>query len=243
MLGLEFQEIHERMRPDQERVRSLLTDTVTLLCKNGLQFTKELKVQGLLGITTDDNDVFVVHINETFGEVLTSASHSDAKEPVESKARNDLQHSIVRKRPLRDHPEQSGASAAKVKNTLMDDRPDLPLTSETDTYDIDTDTRVKVEIDDEYDVMLTGTSEVGYDAKNPNTGPGFLLGYSPSTKRTASVSTGAGRHSSQISEFDRTMVEKQFAVEPPDSGWAPQEGFGDGHQGPVTGVSCVLRDI
>ena len=62
------------MRPDQERVRTLLTDTVTLLCKNGLQFSKELKVQGLLGITTDDNDVFVVHINECFGEAV---DHSD----------------------------------------------------------------------------------------------------------------------------------------------------------------------
>ena len=58
------------MKPDQERVRHLLTDTVTLLCKNGLQFNKEMKVQGLLGITLDENEVFLVHINETFGNLL-----------------------------------------------------------------------------------------------------------------------------------------------------------------------------
>jgi len=54
------------MKADQERVKTLLTDTVTLLCKNGLHFSEELKVQGLLGITLDNNDVFVVHINEIF---------------------------------------------------------------------------------------------------------------------------------------------------------------------------------
>ena len=55
------------MRTDQERVRNLLTDTVTLLCKNGLQYQTELRVQGVLGITLDNNDVFIVHINEKFG--------------------------------------------------------------------------------------------------------------------------------------------------------------------------------
>ena len=54
------------MKPEQERVKHLLTDTVSLLCKNGLQFTKEMKVQGLLGVTLDENEVFLVHINETF---------------------------------------------------------------------------------------------------------------------------------------------------------------------------------
>ena len=55
------------MKADQERVRNLLTDTVTLLCKNGLQYQTELQVQGVLGITLDNNDVFIVHINEKFG--------------------------------------------------------------------------------------------------------------------------------------------------------------------------------
>ena len=55
------------MKADQERVRNLLTDTVTLLCKNGLQYHTELRVQGVLGIALDNNDVFIVHINEKFG--------------------------------------------------------------------------------------------------------------------------------------------------------------------------------
>jgi len=55
------------MKSDQERVSKLLTDTVTLLCKNGLVYSQEIKVQGLLGITLDKNEVFLVHINELIG--------------------------------------------------------------------------------------------------------------------------------------------------------------------------------
>ena len=61
------------MKADQERVRNLLTDTVTLLCKNGLQYQTELRVQGVLGITLDNNDVFIVHINEKFGGDIGAA--------------------------------------------------------------------------------------------------------------------------------------------------------------------------
>ena len=71
-----------KLKPDQERVRTLLTDTVTLLCKNGLQFEKNIKVQGLLGITLDDDDVFVVHINELMGDPEKVGS-SVASEPEE----------------------------------------------------------------------------------------------------------------------------------------------------------------
>lgn len=53
------------MKADQERVKALLAETVILLCKNGLCFTSELKVQGLLGITLDNDDTFLVSINET----------------------------------------------------------------------------------------------------------------------------------------------------------------------------------
>ena len=65
------------MKADQERVSKLLTDTVTLLCKNGLIYTQEIKVQGLLGITLDKNDVFIVHINETIGGVPGAKDPSD----------------------------------------------------------------------------------------------------------------------------------------------------------------------
>ena len=69
------------MKPDQERVRSLLADTVALLCKNGLHYRSELRVQGLLGITVDTDDVFIVHIDECFTGAnvkLQADAHADS---------------------------------------------------------------------------------------------------------------------------------------------------------------------
>jgi len=54
------------MKPEQERVRNLLCDTVTLLCRNGLSFRDEIRVEGVIGITLDSNEVFLVHINECY---------------------------------------------------------------------------------------------------------------------------------------------------------------------------------
>lgn len=56
----------ETIKPDQERVKNLLLDTVTLLCKNSLQYENHLRVEGLLGVAVDDNDTFFLHISEHF---------------------------------------------------------------------------------------------------------------------------------------------------------------------------------
>jgi len=73
------------MKSDQVRVSKLLTDTVTLLCKNGLAYSQEIKVQGLLGITVDKNEVFLVHINEAIGGnvEVPSCKHSTTVAPSE----------------------------------------------------------------------------------------------------------------------------------------------------------------
>lgn len=61
------------LKEEQDRIKSLLLDTVTLLCKNGLTFKKQLKVQGLLGITLDEDNVFIVHFDESLGEITVEA--------------------------------------------------------------------------------------------------------------------------------------------------------------------------
>jgi len=70
------------MKPDQERIKTLLADTVTLLCRNGLHFQHQLRVQGVLGITIDDSDVFIVHINESFTEQVRGAKLADFPGPL-----------------------------------------------------------------------------------------------------------------------------------------------------------------
>ncbi len=48
----------------RERVRSGLAEAITNLCKDGLNFSSEMCVEGLLGITLDNKDVFLVNIKE-----------------------------------------------------------------------------------------------------------------------------------------------------------------------------------
>ena len=52
------------MKADQSRVKSLLTETIIMLCKNGLKFDEELVIQGVIGVTIDKKDVFLVHVND-----------------------------------------------------------------------------------------------------------------------------------------------------------------------------------
>ena len=54
-------------KSEQQRVRALLTEAVTMLCKNGLSFKAGFSVEGLLGITMlDDDQVFLVNIKQMF---------------------------------------------------------------------------------------------------------------------------------------------------------------------------------
>lgn len=50
---------------DQQRVCALLTEAMTVICKNGLTFNNKFCIEGLLGITMDDNKMFLVNIRET----------------------------------------------------------------------------------------------------------------------------------------------------------------------------------
>lgn len=61
-------------KADRETIRALLTDTVTLLCRNSLPFSKQLKVQGLLGITVDEADFYIIQIDEEYGDGGPSGS-------------------------------------------------------------------------------------------------------------------------------------------------------------------------
>lgn len=95
------------MKPDQTRVGALLIDTVSLLCRNGLNFTTDIKVQGLLGITIDGTDVFLVHFNETFTENQPNASTE--AQPARSDAASDMAAVEVRE----DNTDHQNLMAAK----------------------------------------------------------------------------------------------------------------------------------
>ncbi|KAI0229555.1 hypothetical protein LSAT2_020007 [Lamellibrachia satsuma] len=59
-----------------ERVRSLLTEAVTLLCKNSVFYKTELIIEGLLGVTVDTKDVFLVNINQKVNNHSSASDHA-----------------------------------------------------------------------------------------------------------------------------------------------------------------------
>lgn len=53
------------LQADQVRLRSVLTESLVLLCKSALSYKNEFCVEGLLGITIDNAEVLLVNIKET----------------------------------------------------------------------------------------------------------------------------------------------------------------------------------
>jgi len=68
-------------KPDQERIRVLLSETITLLCRNGLNFKSQFSIEALIGITLDHSDVFLVSIKETIHSPALSEELIDTLEP------------------------------------------------------------------------------------------------------------------------------------------------------------------
>ena len=61
-----------------ESIKKLLTETMLLLCKNGIRFHSEFTINALIGITVDSTNIFLVNINETIvsSEIDPSQTHS-----------------------------------------------------------------------------------------------------------------------------------------------------------------------
>ena len=49
------------------RMKQILTASIVDLCHGGLSFSAEMRIEGLLGITLDRNNVILVNINEVGG--------------------------------------------------------------------------------------------------------------------------------------------------------------------------------
>jgi len=83
------------MHHDKESIQQIIRDTVSLLCRNGLSYDVGIHMQGLIGITIDDSEVFLVHFDESFG---TKESTHDGMMPPHTVA-TEPPKSSPRKRP------------------------------------------------------------------------------------------------------------------------------------------------
>lgn len=52
------------MKKTEQQVGTMLADTILALCRNTLPYNDQFNVEGLLAITLDNNEIFLVNINE-----------------------------------------------------------------------------------------------------------------------------------------------------------------------------------
>lgn len=69
-------------KADKERIRALLSEAITVLCKNGLGYQTEFSVEGLLGITVDKEEIFLVNIKES----ILRGQHQEEKNGYDAKS-------------------------------------------------------------------------------------------------------------------------------------------------------------
>lgn len=67
-------------KPEHDRVKTMLYDTLTLLCRSGISYAKELRIEGVIAITVDGRDVVVVHVDEHLSGTAREDATCSAKE-------------------------------------------------------------------------------------------------------------------------------------------------------------------
>ncbi|ELT96440.1 hypothetical protein CAPTEDRAFT_221202 [Capitella teleta] len=55
-------------KQEHEQLQMVIKDTVRLLVKNGVNFSNQLSIQGLLAVSLDQQDMFIIHLDEHIGE-------------------------------------------------------------------------------------------------------------------------------------------------------------------------------
>lgn len=153
------------LTPDQERVKELLCETITLLCKNGLHFQDEFCIDGLIGITLDQRDVFLVTIKETVkhGEVFVrDRQHSMRSQTAEELPHGpgDNQIAVISEVDSRSESRSNPDSVIRLQDSNLKD-------SETEcalVMEVDEEIRVKAEDGGDAEHNRTTANERGQKA-------------------------------------------------------------------------------
>ena len=121
------------MRPEQQRVKQLLTEAITLLCRNSLQFKEDVTVEGLLGITLDKSDIFLVSIHETVQQTLREGA-AEVRAEKRSVDNNEDGHTPKKRRRRRGSRE--GSSSPPPSPSGQTDQHDEPAVETSDRVNV-----------------------------------------------------------------------------------------------------------
>ena len=103
------------------QITKLLKETVVMLCKNGISFEGQMRVQGLIGVTLNDGTVILVHMNECVNEDGYSAADKPVENPADVSAKDITNKQYAKSHAASYVPVSENASLSLVhQSTLMD---------------------------------------------------------------------------------------------------------------------------
>ena len=118
------------LKSDKEKVKTLLSETIRLLCKNGLHFKSEFSVEALVGITLDRDQEFFLSIKETVKTDIRPPKPDPPKPPPPRESRQSESRQSLG-RDIKGEPGRSPACQRKrpAETTPNDGSTDLPSLS------------------------------------------------------------------------------------------------------------------
>ena len=158
-------------KPDQQKMQQLLSEAITVLCKNGLNYQSHVNVEALIGITLDDDEVFLVSVRETIQNIkqqqmaVTSPSYTLSPAPTQRP-----KVTPTRKRPAPNTflPQQAEYAMAEAGNQHVSEPNEPPSKRPVDDTNV---IRIKGEQSDEEntsDTIIEQTSvEQGQESIEP----------------------------------------------------------------------------
>ena len=67
-------------KTEQDQIRAILVQAIANICRKGLTYRKNFSIEGLLGVTLDDDEIFLLNIKETVHHSGYLLSTSKAKQ-------------------------------------------------------------------------------------------------------------------------------------------------------------------
>ena len=63
-------------KAEADRMKTLLCEAVSTLCRSGMRYTNAMRVEGLIAITVDEKDILVVNVNKTYRNAAETPEES-----------------------------------------------------------------------------------------------------------------------------------------------------------------------
>ena len=149
------------VKEEQERVRTLLCDTITLLCRNGLTYKNEFNISAVIGITLDKEEVMLVDIRETIKNTADEAEEPPVESEERSRKRRKLRDESSHK--LRDESSQNSNEDISLADKTFEQ---VDLKREHSEDDADDIVFIKDEPRDSLESSSVELSEIAHQYSN-----------------------------------------------------------------------------